>query len=169
MVRRLGYFAVRLTLQLRNRDTTRVEVTLYEANMLDTLRVIASPRLAAELQQAELRRRSGFGYFLGASEIRQRPNVRSLFDGIPSVRTEGASPYRFTILVRSSLGFQRAGYCHPRIYIDGFSADEEMLASLQPRSIVAVEVHPRQTADVFRYLGSMDNCGVVLVWTAAMH
>lgn len=161
MVRRLGYFASRQTLDLRNRDTAWVAVTLQEATVLDTIRVTASPRLAAMVEEIDLRRRTGFGYFLGPAQIRQRPITQSLFEGLPSMQTERKGSNDWIILMRGI-----HGYCQPNLYIDGFPAIMEQLATLQPRNLIAVEVYPRPTAALGRY-GGFNDCGVVLVWTSA--
>lgn len=173
MVRRVGYFASRQAVDLRNRDTTQVDVALSEATVLDTLRVTATPLQAEVIEGIDLRRRSGFGYLVGPAEVRQRPSVRSLFDGVPSMHVEG-SPLNFTLWVRSpvhlpsgpaSQGEGLEGFCRPQVYIDGWLADEEQLSSMMPEQILAVEVYPRQTAGLGRYMSVANNCGVVLVWT----
>jgi len=163
MVRRIGYFAHREAVDLRNRDTVRVDVVLEEATMLDTIRVTAAPALAPVLEEIDMRRRSGFGYLLGLSAIRQRPSVMSLFEGWPSLDVRG-SGLNFTLWFRFSYSLHGAVYCRAHVYLDGFLADEEQLANTMQRQIVVIEVYPRQTAGLGRYT-SMDNCGVVLVWT----
>jgi hypothetical protein len=168
MVRRVGYFAWRSPLDLRNRDTTRVEVALEEANVLDTIRVTAAPQMAAVLQEIDLRRLAGFGYVFGMAEIRQRPNLASVFEGLPSVQVDGR-PDRFTLWTRATysiFGVSRGGYCRMKVYIDGFLADEEQLATMMPQQVVVVEVYPRPSISLGRYADPLSPCGVVLVWTA---
>ena len=166
MVRRVGYFAWRSQVDLRNRDTTRVDVALEEATVLDTIRVTAAPEMSAVLEEINLRRLAGFGYVLGMSEIRQRFSMSSIFQGIPSVRVEGASD-RFTLWATAvySIKSTRGGYCRMKVYIDGFLADEEQLATMLPQRIAVVEVYPRPTAFLGRYEDPVSPCGVVLVWT----
>jgi hypothetical protein len=161
MVRRVGYFASRQPLDLRNRDTAWVAVALQEATMLDTIRVTASPRLAATVEEIDLRRRTGFGYFLGPSQIRQRVGTQALFEGLPSMQTERQGSNNWIILMRGI-----HGYCQPNLYIDGFPSIIDQLATMQPRNLIAVEVYPRPTAALGRY-GGFNDCGVVLVWTTA--
>jgi hypothetical protein len=177
MVRRVGYFAWRQPVDLRNRDTLRVEATLEEATVLDTIRVTAAPQMAAVLEEIDLRRRAGFGYFFSLAEIRRRPRVLSVFEGIPSVAVRG-SPWNFTLWARSPLhmasgpsrqGEGLTGYCRLNVFIDGWPADEEQLASMTLRQLIAVEVYPRPSIFLGRYAAGINNCGVALVWTALAH
>ncbi len=161
MVRHVGYFAWRTPVNLRNGDTLRVSVPLRAATVLDTLRVVASPRLAAELEDMQRRIESGFGYFLSSSEILQHNNVRSLFEAVPSVITQGQTVADFQILMRGI-----TGYCTPTVYLDGLAADVAAIQTLQPRNLAAVEIYPRMNPGLYRYMtASAPDCGIVLVWT----
>jgi len=169
MVRRVGYFAWRSQVDLRNRDTTHVDVALEEATLLDTIRVTAAPQMAGVLQEIDLRRLAGFGYVFGMSEIRQRPYISSVFQGLPSVQVDGR-PDRFTLWTRGTYSFLsgrgHGGYCRMRVFVDGFLADEEELATLMPQQVVVVEIYPRPSIFLGRYADPLSPCGVVLVWTA---
>jgi hypothetical protein len=167
MVRRVGYFAARQVVDLRNRDTTRTEVTMTEATVLDTIRVTASPALLPALEAIDVRRRSGFGYLISMTQLRRLSSVRSVFQDIPSLEVRG-SPGNFSLVVRKvgSLSPNSAlGGCVPDIFIDRFPADVEQLSSLIPSQLVAVEVYTRLSPGLFEYLRPGNNCGVVLVWT----
>ena len=163
MVRRVGYFAWRSQVDLRNRDTTRVDVTLEEATVLDTIQVTAAPQMSAVMEEINLRRLAGFGYVFGMSEIRQRPWMSSIFQGIPSVWVEGP-PDRFTLWARPVYSI-RGGPCRMKVYIDGYLADDQQLAELLPQRVAVVEVYPRPSAFLGRYEDPLSPCGVVLVWT----
>jgi hypothetical protein len=163
MVRQVGYFAWRSQVDLRNRDTTRVDVALEEATVLDTIRVTAAPQMSAVMEEINLRRLAGFGYVFGMSEIRQRFFMSSIFQGIPSVWVEGP-PDRFTLRARAVYSI-RGGYCRMKVYIDGYLADEQQLAELLPQRVAVVEVYPRPSAFLGRYEDPLSPCGVVLVWT----
>jgi hypothetical protein len=161
MVRHVGFFVSRLAVDLRNRDTARVAVVLREATVLDTLRVTATPRLIAELEDMQRRMETGFGYFLSAAEIVQHTNSRGLFESLPSVMTQGSSVNDFQIWMRAT-----AGYCQPPIFIDGMLSDVQALPSLQLKSLAAVEIYPRLNPGLYRYMTTGNQeCGVVLVWT----
>jgi len=166
MVRQVGYFAWRSQVDLRNRDTTRVDVTLEEATVLDTIRVTAAPEMSAVLEEISLRRLAGFGYTFGMSEIRQRFSLMSLFEGLPSVQVEGR-PDSFTLWTRAiySFGGGHGGYCRMKVYIDGYAADEQQLGELLPQQVAVVEVYPRPSIFLGRYEDPLSPCGVVLAWT----
>jgi hypothetical protein len=197
MVRRIGYFAARQPVDLRNRDTTRVDVALAEALVLDTLRVTASADLAPIIEEIDRRRLAGFGYFLSPGEIRARGSVKSLFEGFPLVEVRGYAN-RFSVTLRKTLsirggdsatsgvvdptaGLQGGGqaqkhtlqggvpgtFCTPDIFIDGHPADAEQLASLNIQNLFAVEVYTHPTAGLMQYLYWHSECGVILVWTRA--
>jgi hypothetical protein len=165
LVRRVGYFATRQVVDLRNRDTTRTHVTMTEATVLDTIRVTASPVLLPVLDEIDERRRVGFGYLISPTEIRRRPTVQSVFEGIPLLEVRG-TPGNFTLAIRKPGSILSAhGGCIPDIFIDRFPADAEQLSSLTPSQLVAVEVYPHLSPGLFRYIGPGNNCGVILVWT----
>jgi hypothetical protein len=166
MVRQVGYFAWRSQVDLRNGDTTRLDVTLEEATVLDTIRVTAAPAMSEVLEEINLRRLAGFGYVFGMSEIRRRYSLMSLFEGLPSVQVEGR-PDAFTLWTRAvySIGSTHGGYCRMRVYIDGFPADEQQLAEMLPQDVAVVEVYPRPSIFLGRYEDPLSPCGVALVWT----
>jgi hypothetical protein len=172
MVRRIGYFASRQPVALRNRDTVRVNVSMTEATLLDTIRVTASPYLVPIVDQIEERRRAGFGYLVGPEEIRRHGTFRSVFEGFPLVAVSG-STRNFTIGFRKMSQFQggpgnsvlaKEG-CTPEIFIDDYRADAEQLSVLNPQDIWAVEIYTHPNAGLFKYLSWNNDCGVILVWT----
>jgi len=164
MVRRIGYFASRQPIDLRNRDTVRVAVALAEATILDTIRVVATADEQRIVEAIDERRLAGFGYLLGPAEIRQHTSLRSVFERVPLVTVQGPT-YNFTI------GFRKPRWgkelCTPAIYIDDYLADAEQLASLQTADLFAVEVYTHPNAGLFKYLAWNNQCGVILVWTRA--
>jgi hypothetical protein len=163
MVRRVGYFAARQVVDLRNRDTIRADVTMTEATVLDTIRVTASPALLPVLEEIDERRQTGFGYLITTSELRGRASMRSVFQGFPSLEVRGGA-YNFTLVIPKYSSIMGGGGCVPDIFIDGLPADAEQLSSLMPSELVAVEVYPRLSPGLFKYL-RMNTCAVVLVWT----
>jgi hypothetical protein len=174
MVRRIGYFASRQPVALRNRDTVRVNVPMAEATLLDTIRVTASPYLVPIVDRIEERRRAGFGYLVGPEEIRRHGTFRSVFEGFPLVEVRGSTS-NFTIGFRKMSQFEggpgntvlaRTG-CTPEIFIDDYRADAEQLSVLNPQDIWAVEIYTHPNAGLFKYLSWNNDCGVILVWTRA--
>jgi hypothetical protein len=158
MVRRIGYFASRQAVDLRNRDTTRVDVTLAEATVLDTLRVTASQELVSLVDEINARRRIGFGYLASQPEIHQHGTLRSVFEAFPMMEARG-STHNFSLVVRGGVG-----RCAPDIYIDRYPADAEQLSSLALTDIFAVEFYPHPLTQATEYMKT-NTCAVLLVWT----
>jgi len=171
MVRRIGYFASRQPIDLRNRDTVRVAVAMAEATILDTIRVTASPDFSSIVDEIDERRRSGFGYLMGPEEIRRSSSVRSAIGAVPLLEVRG-SPGNFTVQVRMVRSIWGTAFCTPEIVIDRFPADAEQLSSLNPRDLFAIEIYTHVNAGLLMasYVSMNENCGAILVWTrAAVH
>ena len=168
MVRRIGYFSSRQPVDLRNRDTVRVDVAMAEATILDTLRVTASPDFSRIVEEIDERRLSGFGYLLGPEEIRRHSSVQSAFEGVPLLEVRG-SPGNFTLAIRKVNSIWGVALCTPEIAIDGYPADAEQLSSLNPRDLFAIEIYPHVNAGLLQmpYVSMNENCGAILVWTRA--
>jgi hypothetical protein len=163
MVRRVGYFAARQVVDLRNRDTTRTDVAMTEATVLDTIRVTASPALQPVIEEIDERRQTGFGYLMTTSELRGRTSMRSVFQGFPSLEVRGGA-YNFSLVVPKYSSIMTGGGCVPDVYIDGFPGDAEQLANMRPQELMAVEIYPRPNPALYKYM-HLNTCAVVLVWT----
>jgi hypothetical protein len=163
LVRRVGYFAARQVVDLRNRDTAWADVAMAEATVLDTIRVTASPVLLPVLREIDERRMAGFGYFLAGREVQRRTSMRSVFEGFPSLDVQGGA-HNFTLVMRNVGSVLGGTQCRPDVYIDRFPADVEQLASMLPSELLAVEIYPRLGPGLLHYL-RFDTCAVVLVWT----
>jgi hypothetical protein len=161
-VRAIGYAPFQHSVDVRPRDTVVVGLQLRTLTVLDTVHVVASRRLSQRLEELAHRRLLGGGHVLTEAEIKLRPSVRSLFQGMPSMRVTG-SAHRFAIFMRSgSIG---RGWCAPTVYLDGVRSSVEELRAYRPKDIVGVEVYPRQSAAPGEYQEPYGGCGVVLVWT----
>lgn len=165
MVRMIGYSAIRLPVLLRNGDTTRVSVTLRALTVLDTLRVTASRRGSRnELNDLEQRMRAGFGHFLRGDDVKRRPSMRSVLQGLPSLMIEGRSVYSFRLLTLVS-----GATCPVSLYVDGTRTTTDAIQSYRPEQLVAVEWYPRSVQAPEKYQSTGDpNCGVMLIWTRFM-
>ena len=90
----------------------------------------------------------------GVSVTQNVPRLRGCGPDIPSDRTGGprkAAPLR-----------QPKGAI---IYIDGVEAGTDMMWSLQPNDILAVEVYVGPAQIPLQYGGTSTPCGVLLIWT----
>ena len=165
MVRMIGYSAVRLPVLLRDGDTTRVSVTLRALTVLDTLRVTASRRTSEiDLNELESRMRAGFGIFLRGEEVKRRPTMRSVLQGLPSLVIEGRSTYTFQLRT-----INNGAACAVNLYVDGMRTSTEAIQSYRPDQLVAVEWYPRSAQAPARYqTAGSSPCGVMLIWTRFM-
>lgn len=165
MVRMIGYSAVRLPVLLRNHDTTRIRVVLRALTVLDTLRVTATNRGSQnEMNDLEQRMRAGFGYFLRGEDIKRRPSMRSVLQGLPSLTIEGRSVYSFRLQTLVS-----GSPCPVTLYVDGIRTSTEAIQSYRPDQLVAVEWYPRGSQAPVKYQSSgASRCAVMLIWTRFM-
>ena len=162
MVRMVGYSATRMPVTLRNGDTTIVSMKVRSLSVLDTIRVTApSTRSQFDLEELEHRLRTGNGFFLRGEEVRMRPSMRSVIQGMPQMLVEGRSTWNFTM--RTYTGGK---YLPVIVYVDGMQASSEAIQSYRPDQIIAVEWYPRGATAPPRYqsIGTLD-AGVLLIWT----
>lgn len=165
MVRMVGYTATRMPVLLRHGDTTRVRVQVRALTVLDTLRVTAtSGREYLRFQEVEQRLRGGRAFVLRGEDVKQRPSMRAVFQGLPSLMIEGRSTYSFTMRTFSG------GRLNPvTLYVDGVLATTESIQSYRPDQIFAVEWYPRGGEAPLQYQ-TMGNTGsgILLIWTRFM-
>ncbi len=159
MARVIGFTAARAQVDLRDGDTVRTELAMRAVNVLDTIRVTASARTSAELDEIQERARMGVGYRLSEEELRTKSTMRTVFTGMPSLNIEGPSAFNFRLLGRVP-----SGYCNVNLYIDGRAASTDELQSYRPDLLIAVEYFPRAAEAPLRYQ-SASSCSVMLVWT----
>lgn len=162
MVRAIGYGAWRVPVHLAPRDTIRVSPELQALTVLDTLTVVA-PRSDVLSETVQRLRAGGWGHALVGDQVRRAAMMSTVLQQLPS------------ILIRDNrrdlriIGHTAGRECDAHIWIDGYRSDPEVLRSLQPRAVVAVEWYPRGSLVPLRYAPpALDHCGVLLVWTDAL-
>jgi Carboxypeptidase regulatory-like domain len=162
MARMVGYSVARRRVDLRNRDTLRVELVMRQVTVLDTLQITARGRVAQnELADIQFRLRNGSGYYLTGEQVRERTAMRSVFQGLPSMTIEGRSVYDFTMYTMVS-----GRFCPVNLYVDGLRTDIQAIQSYRPSQIIAVEWYPRGNEGPARYQTLTDTrCGMLLIWT----
>lgn len=162
MARMIGYSVARRRVDLRNRDTLRIELVMRQVTVLDTLQITARGRLAQnDLAEIQYRLRNGSGYYLTGEEVRERTAMRSVFQGLPSMTIEGRSVYDFRMYTLVS-----GRFCPVNLLVDGIRTDNEALQSYRPSQIIAVEWYPRGNEAPARYQTATNTqCGMLLVWT----
>jgi hypothetical protein len=159
--RAIGYAPARLTVELRNRESTEAHVALTRGTVLVGVRV-EERRRDRNRAEFEERRRLGFGYFITAERLRNMLHVRSAFQAIPSVvvSSVGRSALDFRVVLMNG-----ARPCTPPVWIDGVLGAQDMLSGIQTTDIIGIEVYHRFNTTPAKYQAGAGDCGVILVWT----
>jgi hypothetical protein len=158
-VRQVGLAPATMLVDLLPQQTTEAAVEMPSARTLATFNVRADAVTALDRSGFEARRRSGFGYALENKDFANRTDITTVLREMPSVtvtKQRGST----SITLPGRMG----GQCSAVIYIDGARADAEQLNSLDPPTVRAVEVYPREI-NVPAQFASFARCGVILVWT----
>jgi hypothetical protein len=157
-VKRLGYFAAGLNVDLRNGESSRRDVRLSRVVSLDSVHVVAE-RL--DMQDFELRSKGGFGHHLRAEDIAKRgvSDLASLVRQMPGFRVEGRGA---DALVYSAHASEVRGLraCRVNVVIDGNQFLEVGL--LNPDDVRAMEFYTTgMGAPPYFY----SDCGLIVIWT----
>jgi carboxypeptidase family protein len=165
-IRTIGYaplFQPITVLQDRNDE---VQVTMV-ATALAAATITGRQNVSHLQLDFEQRKREGFGTFKDSTEIASHTSIRSVFQGIPSVTITGTDVTSFDLFTPglSINTTNAAAGCEMNVFIDGIREDTGVLISLAKSQIAAIEVYVRQEMAPGQYMNTMNNCGVVLVWT----
>lgn len=161
-VRAIGYGALRTAVHLATGDTVRITASLQQLTVLDTLTVTA-PRSAILGEVVQRLRGGGWGHVLVGEQVRRAAMMTTVIQQLPSIQVRDNG--RDLMLVGRVGGRE----CLAHVWVNGFRSDMEQLRAVRPREVVAVEWYPRGSFVPLRYQpGSLDHCGVLLVWTDAL-
>jgi hypothetical protein len=160
LVRRIGFEAASLRVELSAGDTARPSFALQRAaTTLDTV-AIKAQRLTPAMQEFEARRKLGFGHFITQFDIdKQNPRMLSdLLVGIPSVEVGALGGWPTNI---------RSG-CPFVVYIDGVrlptGSDFDGLSP--PKGIAGIEIYSGAATIPVQYKPTSGSfCGVILLWS----
>ena len=160
-VRKLGLPHVRVSVDLRSRDTTRIVVPLVRINVLSTVQVRASHSPERLIAGFERRKRAGMGHALGLTELKEIPSMRAVFAALPGITIAGPA-HDFTLLLPST---SRSGRCAPAVYVDGRRGVVGELRMIAPSDLVGIEVYASAMAAPRQFVAPFSGCGSILVWT----
>jgi len=167
-VRRIGYRVYESAMVLNSRGETNLTIPLAAV-------AVELPPVTVEAVQDGyllnrgfyMRKTSERGTFLDPAVVEKRASKAKLatdiFTGIPGVTISGGAPKLRTCRTVGSPG--GADPSAPRIYIDGVDSGMEIMWSLQPNDILAVEVYMGPSQIPLVYGGTNTPCGVILIWT----
>src|SRR5205814_10492374 len=114
----------------------------------------------------EERRRLGLGYFADEKQIEKYGTMDAVFMQFPSVRSRRVRGGGLVITLPGGDLTRGAQGCSAQIWIDGFRADAEQLATLDVSNVAGIEVYVRASDVPLRYQTVSPGCGAVFVWTA---
>jgi hypothetical protein len=165
-VRRVGLDPARTVVDVAPGATTPVALTLSKAHLLYTVVVTASRvRSMPGVAEAIDRQRFGVGRLLLEDQIRNVPTFESLLQNVSGLRVvanETGGPW--VALMRRGVG-----ECVARPFVDGREVDYDVISTLKPKDIAALEVYVHGAlAPVFTSVRSIygrdETCGVILIW-----
>jgi hypothetical protein len=160
LARAVGFSPMMMPIEVAEPAGDPINVNLERTIFLPGVKVTERTTLPKNLADFEERRRLGFGMFVDSVTIKQKPTVRSMFEGIQGVRVQGRTVSDLDIFMSASTGF-----CTPAIFVDGFRGDTKLLMALSKESFAGIEVYTRATLAPAKYAALGSTCGVVLVWT----
>lgn len=159
-VRQIGFGPAMSLVELRPGQTTEAAVELPSARTLATFNVRANSVTASDRSGFDSRRRSGFGYALENKDFANRPDMTSVLREMPSVTVTRGTNGTTSV----TLPGRQGGQCSAVIYVDGSRSDTDAINSLDPATVRAVEVYPRETMIPAEF-ASFARCGVIAFWT----
>lgn len=167
LARKVGFVPGEMAVDLLGSAPAHVELILPTmANLMDTVRVVATKVYSADDNGFLKRKTSATGYFFDADQVaRIQPfQTTDLLRRAPSVRILESGPTR-TLVMPSIMG----GYCRPNFYIDGTKIDNDAALDLDmlvhPNAVAGIEIYtsPGDTPPEFQ--SGLSSCGAIAVWT----
>ncbi len=164
LVRHIGYGYSATPVELRNRDTTRVDVTLSTVTILDTIQVTTTQWVRAEIDELRTRLRLGTSNrVLTAEDLAPMGTIQQALQEFPGMNIARAAE-RVRLRRPGIIMTTQGRPCNPDVYIDGLKADIDMLEFYRPSDLIALEVY--RTSEIpQRYINPYNMCAVVLAWT----
>jgi hypothetical protein len=158
-VRRVGYRFTAVPVDLRDHDTTAVSLQLEMFSILDTLKVTATGWVRSEIDELQRRLRLHSASRVRTAEaLAGAGSIGTVFYDFPSMTVRTGVSGTYLEMRRGT----RA--CVPKVWIDGWPMNIEVLDLYRPSDLVALEVYPPSEVPV-RYADAWSSCGVVLAWT----
>jgi hypothetical protein len=175
-VRRLGYEALIVPVEVRADDTTRVAIMMERAVLqLDTLRTRAQSQPDRLVGFLDRREHSVGGKFVTRSDIeKQGPTATTdLLRRIAGLNVVDSSGTLVAISARGSKMAIVAGHlvpvqCTMPVMVDGHRMDPQFaLNSIPPEQIFGIEIYsgPSSIPVEFNQTATDTFCGLIVIWT----
>lgn len=136
--------------------------TLWLTLRLDPLPpLLPTIRINSLLSEIEERRALGGGYIMSGEELERAPNLAFSVPMNSSIRNESKAGM-LDLAVRGRL----AGWCRPRVLLDGHPSGMDELSMYRPDELLAIELYVSPFAAPEQFMRAGDyKCGLLLAWT----
>ena len=156
--RQIGFAPATMMVELRPNALTQLTLEMPNPRSLATFNV-RSERAAGHDQLDFLsRQKSGMGYVVKERELKNRYDMVSVLQGMPSIQVERDHGEVFFLMQN-----KKGGQCAPQIYLDKMRSSSAEIQARKTEDFVAVEVYNSEFTVPIGYDGNY--CGVILFWT----
>lgn len=167
VVRKMGYAPLRTRVEFESDETSAQQFQLTSSPPLLAKVKVVAPDTARSLYvdniaAFELRRRHGFGNFIGADDLQAARDQR-LSTVLRSIPTLKFYRYGGSLIVGSSQTDRR---CPSQVYYDGVKVNAPFdIESVNPSSLRGIEFYPANSSAPGPFPATPGYCGVLVVWT----
>jgi hypothetical protein len=176
MIRRGGYQATSMVMQVNPEDTVRTSYVLQDAAAELAPVMVTAQRMSPRMKEFEDRRKLGQGEFMTQAQIDQHnppfpTELLRLFSSINVVPTSGGggqSVY-YPVSARATGGMTPTGQaaCFMTVYVDNVPMPAPFNLDLlpSPREMAGIEVYAGNATMPIQYSSLSSGCGIILIWT----
>jgi hypothetical protein len=176
MIRRAGFQATSLVMQVNPDDTVRTSYVLQEAPAELAPVTVTAEKMSPRMKEFEDRRKLGQGEFMTQAQIEQRnppfpTELMRLFSSISVAPTSGGGGQYiyYPVSARATGGMTPTGEatCFMTVYVDNVPMPAPFNLDLlpSPREMAGIEVYAGNATMPIQYANLKNMCGIILVWT----
>jgi hypothetical protein len=176
MIRRAGYQATSMVMEVAPNDTVRTSYVLQDAVAELAPVTVTAEKMSPRMKEFEDRRKLGQGEFMTQAQIDQRnppfpTELLRLFSSISVVPTSGGGGQYiyYPVSARATGGMTPTGEatCFMTVYVDNVPMPAPFNLDLlpSPREMAGIEVYAGNATMPIQYANLKNSCGIILVWT----
>ncbi|MES2179730.1 MAG: carboxypeptidase-like regulatory domain-containing protein [Gemmatimonadota bacterium] len=159
----LGLLPGIVAVDVRPNAVADVLIALVKGHTLDTVKVNATSVRRNMIADIESRRKSGTGHYIDSTKVNQYPRLLSVFEEIPSTRTQNGAVYFTSNNPKGCLAY---------LWVDGMRITPNPrdvsfeLSNIQALDIAQIEVYSHPGSVPIKFQGKLGQaCGAVVIWT----